>query len=152
MDTGPGKGSMGWTESSIDIYTPPCVKQLVGSCCIAQGAQLNVLWWPRGVGYRMAGRVVHEGGYICIYIADHWKRPWCWERLKVGGERDDRGWDGWMASLTLRIWIWANSMNWWWTGKPSVLQSVGSQRVGHDWASELITDLLHCTAETNTTL
>ena len=50
----------------------------------------------------------------------HWKRPWWWERLKVGGEGDDRGWDGWMASLTQWIWVWATSSSWWWTGKPGV--------------------------------
>ena len=67
----------------------------------------------------------------------HLKRPWCWERLKVGGEADDRGWDGWMASLTQWTWVWASSRSWWWTGKPGVLQSIGSQRVEHDWAIEL---------------
>ena len=56
------------------------------------------------------------------------------ESLKAGGEGDNRGWDGWMASLTQWIWIWANSGRWWW--KPGVLQSTGSQRVGHDWESE----------------
>ena len=63
----------------------------------------------------------------------HWKRPWCWERLEAGGEGDDRGWDGWMASLTQWTWVWENSRSWWWTGKPGVLQSMGSQRVGHNW-------------------
>ena len=63
------------------------------------------------------------------------KRPWCWDRLKGGGEGDDRGWDGWMASPTQ--WTWVNSRSWWWTGKPAMLQSMGSQRVGHDWATEL---------------
>ena len=67
----------------------------------------------------------------------HWKRPWCWERLKAGGEGDNRGWDGWMASLTQWTWVWASSGSWRWTGKPGVLQSMGSQRVGHDWATEL---------------
>ena len=67
----------------------------------------------------------------------HWKRPRCSERLKVGGEGDDRGWDGWMASLTLWTWVWVGSRSWWWTGKPGMLQSMGSQRVGHDWATEL---------------
>ena len=67
----------------------------------------------------------------------HWKRPWCWERLKAGGEGDDRGWDGWMASLTWWIWVWASSWNWWRTGKPGVLQSMGSQRVGDNWVTEL---------------
>ena len=67
----------------------------------------------------------------------HWKRSWCWERLKVGGEGDDRGWDGWMASLTQWTWVWASSGSWWWTGKPGMLQSIGSQRVRHDWEAEL---------------
>ena len=67
----------------------------------------------------------------------HWKWPWCWERLKAGGEGDDRGRDGRMASLTQWTWVWANSRNWWWTGKPGVLQSMGLQRVGHNWATEL---------------
>ena len=52
-------------------------------------------------------------------------RPWYWERLKVGGEGDDRGWDSWMASLTQGTWVWVDSGNWWWTGKPGVLQSMG---------------------------
>ena len=63
----------------------------------------------------------------------HWKRPWCWERLKVGWDGDGRGWDGWMASPAWWTWVWVNSGSWWWTGKPGVLQSMGSQRVGHDW-------------------
>ena len=67
----------------------------------------------------------------------HWKRPWCWERLKAGGKGDDGGWDGWTASLTRWTWVWASSGSWWWTGKPGMLQSLGSQRVGHDWATEL---------------
>ena len=67
----------------------------------------------------------------------HFKRPWCWERLKMEGEGDNRGGDGWMASPTRWTWVWASSGSWWWTGKPDVLQSMGSQRVGHDWATEL---------------
>ena len=57
----------------------------------------------------------------------HLKRPGCWERLEAGGERDDRGWDGWMASLTQWTWVWVNSGSWWWTGRPGMLQSMGSQ-------------------------
>ena len=66
----------------------------------------------------------------------HWKRPWCWERFKAGGEGDDRGWDGWMASPTQWTWVWASSRSWWWTGKPGRLQSMGC-RVRHDWVTEL---------------
>ena len=68
----------------------------------------------------------------------HVKRPWYWERLKAGGEGDDRGWDGWMASPTRWPSVWVRSGSWWWTGKPGVLQSMGSQRVRHDWMTELI--------------
>ena len=67
----------------------------------------------------------------------HWKRPWCWERLKAGGEGENREWDGWMASPTQWTWVWASSGSWWRTGKPGMLQSMGSQRVGHDWVTEL---------------
>ena len=67
----------------------------------------------------------------------HWKRPWCWERLKAGGEGDNRGWDGWMASPTRWTWFWVSSGSWWWTGKHDVLQSIGSQRVGRNWTTEL---------------
>ena len=67
----------------------------------------------------------------------HLKRPWCWERLKAGGEGDDRGWDGWMASPTQWTWVWVNPGSRWWTGRPGVLQFMGSQRVGHNWATEL---------------
>ena len=67
----------------------------------------------------------------------HLKRPWCWERLKVGGEGNFRGWVGWRASLTQWTWVWVNSGSWWWTGRPGVLQSMVLQRVGHDWVTEL---------------
>ena len=67
----------------------------------------------------------------------HWKRPWCLEGLGAGGEGDDRGWDGWMASPTRWAWVWVNSGSWWWTGRPGVLRFMGSQRVRHDWATEL---------------
>jgi len=67
----------------------------------------------------------------------HLKRPWCWEGLGAGGKGDDRGWDGWMASPTQWTWVWVNSGSWWWTGRPGVLQSMGSQRVEHNWATEM---------------
>ena len=66
----------------------------------------------------------------------HLKRPWCWERLKTGGEGDVRGWDGWMASPTQWTRVWVSSWSWWWTGKPGVLQSMGCQRVRHNLKTE----------------
>ena len=76
----------------------------------------------------------------------HLKRPWCWERLKAGGEGDNRGWGGWMAWPTRWTWAWVNSRSWWWTGRPGGLQSMGSQRVGHNLATEqhvLVKFLVH---------
>ena len=76
-----------------------------------------------------------------IQRTDYLKRPWCWERMKAGGEGDDRGWDGWMASRTMGV-----SLSKLWElvmdrdvldGQQGVLQSLGSQRVSHDWATEL---------------
>ena len=77
----------------------------------------------------------------------HLKRPWCWEILKAGGEGDDRGWDGWMASLTQWIWVWVDSRSWWWTGRPGVLWFMGSQ--SRTWLSDW-TELNWCTAKMRT--
>ena len=77
---------------------------------------------------------------IHMHTLKNWltrKDPWCWERLKAGGEGDDRAWDGWMASLTRWTWVWISSRSWWWTGKPGVLQSMWSLRVRHDWTTSL---------------
>ena len=75
--------------------------------------------WPPGVKSWLAG-----------------KKIWCWERLAAGGEGAGRGWDGWMASPTLWTWVWVSFGSWWWTGRPGVLQSMGSQRGEHDWATQ----------------
>ena len=72
-----------------------------------------------------------------MWRTDSLKRPWCWERLRAGGEGDNREWDSWMTSPTRWTWVWASSGSWWWTEKPGVLQFMGSQRVGHDWVTEL---------------
>ena len=64
----------------------------------------------------------------------HWKRPWCWERLRAGGEGDDRGWDGLITSPTQWTWAWVNSRSWWWTGRPGMLWFMGSQ--GRTWLSD----------------
>ena len=67
----------------------------------------------------------------------HGKRLWCWEGLGAEGEEDNRRWDVWMASSTQWMWVWVNSGSWWWTGRPGMLRFMGSQKVGHDWATEL---------------
>ena len=90
---------------------------------------------------------IHWKDWCCSWISNtmaswsevltHLKRSWCWERLKAGGEGDDRAWDGWMASPTQWPWVWVSSRSWWWIGKPGMLQSMGSQRVEHNWVTEL---------------
>ena len=84
-----------------------------------------------------------------IKKAERWRidafELWCWRRLLrvpweglgAGGEGDNRGWDGWMASPTQWTWVWVNSGSWWWTGRPGILWFMGLQRVGHDWVTEL---------------
>ena len=76
-------------------------------------------------------------GHLMLRSDSFLKRPWCWERLRAGGGGDDRGWDGWMTSPTPWTWVWEDSGSWWWTGRPGVLRLMGSQRVGHNWATEL---------------
>ena len=83
-------------------------------------------------------------GYLMRRVT-HWKRLWCWEGLGAGGEGDDRGWDGWMASPTQWTWVWVNSRSWWWTGRPGMLWLMGSQRVRHYWVTELnLTGYIWC--------
>ena len=99
-------------------------------------------WWTRRPGVlRFMGlqRVGHDWATELNWREEltHLKRSWCWERLKAEGEGDDRRWDGWMASPAQWTWVWVSSRSWWWTGKPDVLQSVGSQRVRQDWATEM---------------
>ena len=77
----------------------------------------------------------------------HWKGPWCWKGLGAGGEGDDKGWDGWMASPTQWTWVWVNSRSLWWAGRPGVLWFMGLQRVGHelsDWTELSWTEYFYC--------
>ena len=91
--------------------------------------------YPKGnQSWIFIGRTDAEAETLAPWLPEwekltHWKRPWCWERLKVRGEGDDRGWDGWMASLTQWTWVWVSSGSWWWRGKPGMLQSMGLQSV-----------------------
>ena len=71
-----------------------------------------------------------------MWRADSFEKTWLWQRLTAGGE-DDREWDGWMASPTQWTWVWVNFRSWWWTGRPGVLHFMGSQRVEHNWETEL---------------
>ena len=78
-----------------------------------------------------------------VWRVDSLEKTLMLEGLGAGGKGDDRGWDGWMTSPTRWTWVWVNSGSWWWTGRPDVLQFMGSQRVGHDWATELNWNEVH---------
>ena len=138
-------GCQSWTikkaeHQRIDAFVLWCWRRLLIKSLGLQGdptspserkSVLNILWkdWCWSWNSNTLATSCQE--------LTHLKRPWCWERLKVGEEGDDRGWDGWMASLTQWTWIWVNSRSWLGTGRPGVLQSMGLQRVGHDLATEL---------------
>ena len=87
---------------------------------------LNILWkdWCWNWNFNTLATLCQE--------LTHWKRPWSWERLKAGGEKDDRGWDGWMALPSWWTWVWASFGSLWWTEKPGVLKSMGSLTDRHD--------------------
>ena len=105
-----------------------------------QGDPTSPSWRRSALGFlRKEWRQSWNSSTLAISYEEltHWKRLWCWEGLGTGGEGDDRGWDGWMASPTRWTWIWVNSRSWWWTGRPGVLWLMGWQRVGHEWANEM---------------
>ena len=108
-------------------WTPDTPEPVLCPRCCAKGS-------PCGMLFGLSRARSWSSNALATWCEEliHWKRPGCWERLKAGGE-GDRGWDGWMASPTRWTWVWVSSGSWWWTRKPGVLQSMGSQRVGHDW-------------------
>ena len=122
-----------------DVFEPWCWRRLLGVPWTARRSNLSIL---KGISpeYSLEGLMMklklQYFGHL-MWRTDSLERPWCWERLKAGGEGDDRGWDGWMATLTQWTWVWVSSGSWWWTGKSGVLQSMELQRDGHDWATEL---------------
>ena len=92
--------------------------------------------WVFMEGLMLKLKLQYFGHLICEKLT-HLRRSWCWERLRAGGEGDDRGWGGWMASPSQWTWVWVDSGSWWWTERPGVLWFMGLQRVGHDWVTEL---------------
>ena len=115
-----------WHTPAIWWVEPQLWPWLVGQAPVV--TETNI-WESKLCGWNMANWLVD------LYI--HSQRPWCWKRLRAGGEGGNRQWDGWMASPTQWTWVWVNSGSWWWTGRPGVLQFMGSQRVRHDWVTEL---------------
>ena len=139
-------GCESWTvkkaeHKRIDAFELWCWRRLLRVPCTARWSNQSIL---KEIS---PGRSVHWKAWCWSWNSStlatsceeltHLKKLWCWERLKVGGEGDDRGWDGWMASLTQWIWVWVDSSSWRGTGRPAVLWFMESQRVRHDWATEL---------------
>ena len=129
-----------WLETHGPDSTPnkQAVWNGLGTIPSAQGKPLCT--WPNPRHLPSSGRVstlnTHWKDWCWSWSSNtlatwcdeptHWKRPWCWERVRAG-EGGHRGWDGWMASLTRWTWVWTSSRRWWRTGRPGVLQSIGSQ-------------------------
>ena len=152
-DKGPSSQSYGFSSSQakrrrIDAFELWCWRRLLRVPWTARRSNQCILK-EISPGCSLEGLVLklklQYFGHL-MWGADSFEKPWCWERLRAGGEGDDRGWDGWMASLTRWTWVWVNSGSWWWTGRPGMLQSMESQRVGHDW----VTELNWCTAKMRT--
>jgi len=130
----------------IDVFELWCWRRLLRVPWTARRSNLSTLK-EISPEYSLEGLMLKlKLQYLATWCEEltHLKRPWCWERLKAGGEGDNRGWDSWMASLTWRIWVWVSSGSWWWTGKPGVLQPMGLQRVGHNWATKLNWNTFSC--------
>ena len=109
---------------------------------------LRVLWtarrWNQSILKEISPKYSLEGLMLKLKLTlanwweelTHWKRPWCWEGLKAGGEGDGRGWEGWMTSLIQWTLVWVSSGRAWRVGKPGALQSMGMKRIGHNWVTE----------------
>ena len=123
----------------IDAFELWCWRRLLRVPWTARKSKQSILK-EISPGYSLEGLMLRLKlqyfGHL-LRRADSLERPWSWEVLGAGREGDDRGWDGWMASPTWWTWVWASSGSWWSTGKPGMLQSTGSQRVGHNWETEL---------------
>ena len=119
----------------IDAFELRCWRRLLRVLCTARRSNQSILKEISLSVHCKAWCWSWNSNILATWCEEltHWKRPWCWERLKTRGEGDNRGWEGWMASLTQWTWVWVNSRSWWWTARPGMLQSMGSQRVEHNW-------------------
>ena len=136
-------GCESWTvkkaeRQRIDAFELWCWRRILRVPWTARKSNQSILK-EMSPGYSLEGLMlrlkIQYFGHLCEELT-HWKRLWCWEGLGAGGG-DNRGWDGWMASLTRCTWVWVNSGSWWWTRRSGMLWFIGSQRVGHEWETEL---------------
>ena len=136
-------GCQNWTikkakDQRIDAFKLWCWRRLLRVPWTARRSNQSILN-EINPEYSLEGLMLklklHYFGHL-MQTTDSFEKTLILGRLKAGGEGDNRGWDGCIASLTRWTWVWGSSGNWWWTGKPGVLQSMGLQRVGHDLANE----------------
>ena len=128
-------GCESWTMKKaehwrIDAFELWCWRRLLRVPWTARRSNQSILK-EISPEYSLEGLMLKLSLVIWCEELTHWKRPWCWERLKAGGEGDERGWDGWMASPIQRMWVWVSSGSWWWTGRPGTLQSSTPRTWGH---------------------
>ena len=125
-------GCESWTKwGRIDGFELWCWKRFLRVLWTARRSNQSILK-EISPEYSLAGLILMVP-YFDHLMWTHWKKPWCWERLKAGGEGDKREWDGWTASPTLRIWVWVGSGS----NVQVSLVCMGLQKVGHDWATAL---------------
>ena len=136
-------GCESWTVKKAehrrtDAFELWCWRRLLRVPWTARRSNQSILEINPGISLEgmMLKLKLQYSGHWCKELT-HWENLWCWEWLGAGGEGDDRGWDGWMASMTRWTWVWVNSGRWWWTGRPGMLWFMGSQSFGHDWVTEL---------------
>ena len=137
-------GCESWTvkkaeHQTIDAFELWCWKRLLRVPWTARRSNQSILK-KISPGCSLEGLMLNwNSNTLATWFKEftHLKRPWCWKELGAGGEGDDRGWDGWMASPTRWTWIWVNSGSWWWTGGAGMLRLMELQRVGHNWVTEL---------------
>ena len=141
-------GSESWTikkaeHQRIDAFELWCWRRLLRVPWTARRSNQSILK-ETSPGCSLEGLMLKDWFWswnsviLATWCEEHQvKTAWYWERLRAEGEGEDRGWDGWTASPTQWTWVWVDSVSWWWTGRPGMLQFMGSQRVGHDWATEL---------------
>ena len=122
-----------WRTDAVELW---CWRRLLRIPWIARRSNQSILK-EMNPEYSLEGLMLKLKLQYIGHLMEpiHWKRPWYWERLRIG-EGGNRGWDGWMASLAQWKWVWAISRRWWRTGKPGMLQSLESQRFRHDWVTE----------------
>ena len=128
-------GCESWTVKKaehwrIDVFEQWCWRRLLRVPWTARRSNQSILkeisLWCSVEGLMLKLKLQYFAT-LCEKLT-HWKRPWCWEGLGAGGERDNIGWDGWMASPTQWTWVWVYSGSRWWTGRPGMLRFMGSQR------------------------